>query len=82
MQGEGVPAGALLALRRDPHQPIALFNLGIVNERRENYEDALRYFHAALQSDPPENMSQALMEAMQRIQEKTGRTPGPLNQAR
>jgi len=68
----------LLALRRDPHQPIALFNLGIVNERREDYENALRYYHAAMQSDPPENMNEALMQAMQRIQEKTGRSPGPL----
>ena len=68
----------LLALRRDPHQPIALFNLGIVHERREDYENALRYYHAAMQSDPPENMNEALMQAMQRIQEKTGRSPGPL----
>lgn len=68
----------MLALRRDPHQPIALFNLGIVHERREELEDALRYYHAAMQSDPPENMNEALMQAMQRIQEKTGKTPGPL----
>lgn len=67
-----------LALRRDPHQPIALFNLGIVHERREDWEGALRYYHAALQSDPPENMSEPLMQAMQRIQEKTGRQPQPL----
>lgn len=68
----------MLALRRDPHHPIALFNLGIVHERREDYENALRYYHAALQSDPPENMNEPLMQAMQRIQEKTGRQPGPL----
>lgn len=67
-----------LALRRDPHQPIALFNMGIVSERREDFETALRYYHAAMQSDPPENMNEALMQAMQRIQEKTGRSPGPL----
>lgn len=67
-----------LALRRDPHHPIALFNLGIVSERREDWEGALRYYHAAMQSDPPENMAQPLMQSIQRIQEKTGRSPKPL----
>jgi len=69
-----------LALRRDPHQPVALFNLGIVSERRDDYDAALRYYHAAIQSAPPEEMGKALIEAMQRVQQKTGRTPPPLNQ--
>src|SRR5204862_117821 len=51
----------LLALQRDPHPPIALFNLGIVNERRENYVEAVKYFHRAMQSSPPEEMQQPLV---------------------
>jgi len=72
----------MLALKREPNQPIALFNLGIVHERREDFEGALQYFHRAMQSSPPENMQPALMEAMQRLQEKTGKTPPPLPEGR
>ncbi len=71
-----------LALKREPNQPIALFNLGIVHERREDFEGALQYFHRAMQSAPPETMQPALMEAMQRLQEKTGKTPPPLPEGR
>lgn len=78
--GDPISAEGLfrLALRHDPHHPIALFNLGIVHEGRDEYEEALRYFHAALQSDPPQNMNGSLMQAIQRIQEKTGRKAAPL----
>ena len=68
----------LLALKRDPHQPVALYNLGIVNERRSNFPEALRYYHRALQSSPPEEMKQALIEAMQRVQQATGKSAPPL----
>lgn len=67
-----------LALRRDPHQPVALFNLGIVSERREDYEQALKWYHAALQSAPPEEMKDPLIQAMTRLQQKTGKKPPPL----
>jgi tetratricopeptide (TPR) repeat protein len=62
----------LLALARDPHQPIALFNLGIVHERGGDPGRALEYYHRALQSGPPPEMQQALIEAMNRLQDKTG----------
>jgi tetratricopeptide (TPR) repeat protein len=68
-----------LALARDPHQPFALFNLGIVYERRDQPEEALKYFHRSLESAPPENMKQALLEAMQRVVKQTGKTAPPLN---
>ncbi len=71
-----------LALQREPNQPIALFNLGIVHERREDFVGALQYFHRAMQSAPPENMQPALMEAMQRLQQKTGKTAPPLPEGR
>lgn len=67
------------ALRHDPHQPFALFNLGIVYERRNEPQEALKYFHSALQSAPPETMKPALLEAMQRVSEQTGKTAPPLN---
>ncbi|MEK7330166.1 MAG: tetratricopeptide repeat protein [Candidatus Eisenbacteria bacterium] len=68
----------LLALARDPHQPIALFNMGIVYERRGQPEQALKYFHSSLESAPPENMKQALIEAMQRVVKQTGKVAPPL----
>jgi cytochrome c-type biogenesis protein CcmH/NrfG len=67
-----------LALRRDPHQPVALFNLGIVSERREDYDAALKWYHAALQSAPPEEMKDPLIQAMTRLQQKTGKKAPPL----
>ena len=71
-----------LALARDPHQPFALFNLGIVYERRDQPEEALKYFHRSLESAPPENMKQALLEAMQRVVKQTGKTAPPLDTAK
>lgn len=69
-----------LTLRRDPHQPVALFNLGIVYERRKQYREALGYYHRALESDPPTGMHQPLMEAMERVQKQLGVSPPPLPQ--
>src|SRR5262245_25107186 len=68
----------LLALQRDPHHPIALFNLGIVYETRKDLKHALEYYHRALQSGPPPEMKQALIEAMNRVQDKAGAKAPPL----
>ncbi|NOT34537.1 MAG: tetratricopeptide repeat protein [Candidatus Eisenbacteria bacterium] len=67
-----------LALKRDAHQPVALFNLGIILERRKEYRAALGSYHRALQSDPPEGMKSALVDAMARVQKELGATPPPL----
>ena len=67
-----------VALARDPHQPQALFNLGIVAEGRGDNAGALGYFHRALQSAPPEAMKQPIVEAMQRVIKKTGKIAPPL----
>ena len=72
----------LLALKRDPHHPVALFNLGIVSEGRGEPKAALEYFHRALQSNPPENMREPLLEAMARVQKKTGAAAPPLPDGR
>lgn len=71
-----------LALQRDPHQAVALFNLGIVSERRSEWNQAFEYYHRALQSAPPEEMKQAIMDAMQRIQEAQGKKAPPLPDGR
>jgi Flp pilus assembly protein TadD len=71
-----------LALVRDPHQPIALFNLGIVYERRGDLEKAMSFMHRALESAPPEEMRQPIMDAMARVQKATGRKPAPLPDGR
>jgi tetratricopeptide (TPR) repeat protein len=67
-----------LALVRDPHQPVALFNLGIVCERRKDYREALDFYHRALQTAPPEEIKQAIVAGMQRIEQAQGLQPKPL----
>ena len=68
----------LLGLARDPHHPIALFNLGIVSEHRGNYDAALDYFHRALQSAPPGELTGPIAEAMQRVMKQQGKEAPPL----
>jgi len=68
----------MLALNRDPHQPVALFNLGIVSERRKEYGTAMEYYHRGLRVEPPEDIRQAILQAMGRIQEQQGLKPKPL----
>jgi tetratricopeptide (TPR) repeat protein len=68
-----------LGLARDPHHPFALFNLGIIQERRGDLAQALQYFHRALESAPPENMKPSILEAMQRVQKQTGKAAPPLS---
>ena len=72
----------LEALRHDPHHPVALFNLGIVAEHKEDWQAALQYYHRALQSGPPEGMRQPLLDAMTRVQQKTGKSAPPLPDGR
>ena len=68
----------LLGLAREPNHPVALFNLGIVNEQRERYDDAFEYFHRALQSAPPGEMTQPIAQAIERVMKKQGKEPPPL----
>jgi tetratricopeptide (TPR) repeat protein len=68
----------LLGLTRDPHHPIALFNLGIVSERQDKLDQALQYYHRALESAPPEPMRQPLLEALKRVQQRTGKAAPPI----
>lgn len=70
----------LLALGHDPHQPVALFNLGIVYEGRKDYRRALGLFHRALETQPPDEMKQAVIASMERIQKEQGLKAGPLRQ--
>jgi tetratricopeptide (TPR) repeat protein len=71
-----------LALAREPHQPFALYNLGIVYEQRGSADKALEFFHQALESSPPETMKPALLEAMQRASKAAGKQAPPLNNPR
>ncbi len=70
-----------LGLKRQSDHPIALFNLGIVAERQNDLEGALKYYHRAVQSNPPENMMSALTEAVMRVSKALGRSPRPLTGA-
>jgi hypothetical protein len=68
----------LLAIARDPHQPVALFNLGVVYEGRKEYKRALDLFHRSLNSGPPDQMKQAIVAAMERIEQEQGLKAPPL----
>jgi cytochrome c-type biogenesis protein CcmH/NrfG len=68
-----------LALRRQPNQPVALFNLGIVSEGQKDYTSAMSYFHRTLEAGAPDEIKTAVIAAMQRVQQKSGRTPQPLS---
>lgn len=68
----------MLALNRDAEQPVALFNLGIVSERKKQHRQAMEFYHRALRAEPPEQIKQAIMEAMGRIQKELGLEAKPL----
>jgi hypothetical protein len=70
-----------LALQRDPHQPVALFNLGIVAQRRGDHQAALQYFHRSMETSPPDEMRQPLMEAMQKSMDALGKKAPPIPEA-
>ncbi len=80
--GQFAPAESLFqhALTLDPNQSVALFNLGIVSESQDHLKEAQEYYHRAMQSNPPEQMKQALMEHLQAVMKKTGTAPPPLKQ--
>jgi Tfp pilus assembly protein PilF len=63
------------ALSIDPHQPIALFNMGIVNERQGSTKEALEYYHRALDAAPTEELRSSIMAAVQRMSGKAGAAP-------
>ena len=66
------------ALALDPKQVIALFNMGIVAESQEQYEKATTYFHRAMELNPPDDMRKMLVEHLQTVMGKTGKTAPPL----
>jgi hypothetical protein len=49
-----------------------------VYESRNNYPKALEYFHRALESSPPGEMHTPLVQAIQRVQQKSGVKAPPL----
>lgn len=69
----------LLALEKDPHQPVAQFNLGILYESRKEWRNALKYFHGAMQSDPPPSMQQTLQEHMTNAMKQVDAKAPPLS---
>jgi tetratricopeptide (TPR) repeat protein len=72
----------ILAVAKDPHQAVALYNLGIVHERRNDFGGALSYYHRALETSPPEALRDTVIVAMTRVQQKTGKVAPPLPDGR
>ena len=66
------------ALELDPHQAVAMFNLGIIAETAGRWDEALKQFHRAMESDPPDPMKQVLQQHIEEAMKKTGRTAPPL----
>lgn len=67
------------ALSLDAHQVFALFNLGIVAESQQKWEEALGYFHRAMRAGPPDAMKAPLQEHLQAVMARTGKVAPPLN---
>ncbi len=68
------------ALVLDPRQVVAMFNLGIIAESQQRWDEALRRYHEAMQANPPESMKPGLDEHLKAVMEKTGKTPPPIGQ--
>jgi len=68
----------LTAVAKDPHQSVALFNLGILYESRKDWKSALKYYHEAMQSNPPPSMQQTLQDHMMAAMKAVGTTAPPL----
>ncbi|MEO5616673.1 MAG: tetratricopeptide repeat protein [Candidatus Eisenbacteria bacterium] len=68
----------LIALARDPAQNVALFNMGIISETRDQSEQALQWYHRALQGGPPEQMKDVLHQRIAALMQKLGREAPPL----
>jgi cytochrome c-type biogenesis protein CcmH/NrfG len=68
------------ALLLDPMQPVALFNLGIVAENQQRYDQALDFYHRSMQANPPDAMKQPLTEHLKAVMAKTGKSAPPLGQ--
>jgi len=58
------------ALELDARQPMALFNLGVVAETRQDYAKALEFYRRAQVSNPPTVMQQPLLQHMHDVSEK------------
>lgn len=67
------------ALRIDAHHPVALFNMGIVHEQRQEFESALDFYHRAMNAAPPENMREPLVTRMKEVMAKLGRSAPALD---
>jgi len=78
--GQAVAAESLFthALTIQPAHPIALFNLGIVAEGQSRFDDALGYYHRAVQANPPAEVRKVLEEHIKTLMGKTGKQPPPL----
>jgi tetratricopeptide (TPR) repeat protein len=72
--GQFAPAESLFqhALTLDSKQVFALFNLGIVAESAERWQEALDYYHRAMRANPPEAMKPVLEQHLQAVMARTG----------
>ncbi len=66
------------ALTVHAEHPIALFNLGIVAETQNRFDEALGFFHRAMRSNPPAEVRSVLEEHIKNVMAKTGKQPPPL----
>jgi cytochrome c-type biogenesis protein CcmH/NrfG len=64
------------ALELNPKHPVALFNMGIVTEAANKFDESLKYYQRAMDSNPPESMRPPLQEAIDRVKLKmSGKAP-------
>jgi tetratricopeptide (TPR) repeat protein len=64
------------ALAIEPNHPVALFNMGVVRESQNQFNEALDFYaRASRAKDVPPPMLQGLAEATQRVKDKMSGAP-------
>ena len=58
----------LIAVKRDPSYPLALYNLGVMCAKGERWEDSISFYKEAAKADPSPEMTKLTSEELERVQ--------------
>ncbi len=65
------------ALEKQPNLAQALFNLGIVHEQKQDWAGAMGFYQRAIEANPPQQMQDALQQALQRVNARSAGSAPP-----
>ena len=67
------------AIAIDPKLPQALFNLGVVAEQQQRWDEALDYYHRSMQDGAPPEVRAEIEKHITSVMQRSGKKPPPLN---